>query len=619
MGFAKPCDVGTGRVCASFLRDGSWLSISTYHPDHGIVELSGMPPFKESTRGDPVATRRYRELMADRDSAFLWLEGASVVDVRTEAAAGSDTIRLRLSFARGDAAPVLRVRGRLDRPALAEITETHPPAATGAVTILEPDGSVVRIVGPDLRATAEVIVTAEAASIATVWRATNDDSAELRLPETDAVEVAVRLRVDAEPSAATQSPAPSPQASPQPAPRASSQPAPPAKDVPRLLSVTEELAEALDRTTLASIEYIRGCTALITGPGERTILTDHRLLPLSWTRDAYWQARLLMAASEVGVGADGISIVEDHLRWLWLRAERPDGAWVRSHHANGRRKDLPYQADQQLYPMLELADFARLTGTLPGLSGGARWSDLISEAWAVIERSRDPVSGLMRSDENASDDPALLPLIIPSQILGWYTASRLVDLEVSIGLGLDVEALTRFASEMRSGIATHATVEGPDGPVWAYAIDGRGRAARFHDCGDLPTAMGPIWGFCSADDPIWRATMAFAFSPANPAYARGPLGGLGSPHTPGTWPLGDLQEWVFSSMVGDETRAVGVLARALSSAADDAMLPEAYDPVDGRFVARHWFAWPGSSFGVLWLLDRQGRLDGWRPITPVAP
>jgi uncharacterized protein len=54
------------------------------------------------------------------------------------------------------------------------------------------------------------------------------------------------------------------------------------------------------------------------------------------------------------------------------------------------------------------------------------------------------------------------------------------------------------------------------------------------------TALAPLLGFCGADDPIWRATMRFAFSDRNSAYCPGRFGGLGSRHTPGTWTLGDV-------------------------------------------------------------------------------
>jgi hypothetical protein len=34
-------------------------------------------------------------------------------------------------------------------------------------------------------------------------------------------------------------------------------------------------------------------------------------------------------------------------------------------------------------------------------------------------------------------------------------------------------------------------------------------------------------------------------------------------------------------------------------AAPDGLLPEAYDPETGRWLARHWFAWPSAALGAL--------------------
>ncbi len=602
MAFDKPIDVGTGRVCASYLPDGSWLSISAVHPTHGMVELSGMPPFDERTRGDPAAARRYRALMASRDSAFLRVEDSTLSPIGAEAPMGSDWIRLTLHVA--SPARVL-FRGRLDRPALAEITETHPPRPTGAETHLAADGAMLHVTAPTLPASATVEADRG------TWRLDARGEAVLDVADrgtSGSLAITVRLSAPAI-GPPLEGDAASVARDPVPFRRAH-----------RSLVIPERLEPAVERIARGAIAYVRGCTALVAGPAERTILTDHRLLPLSWTRDAYWQALLLMVADESDIVDDGAAIVADHLRWLWLRTERPDGAWVRSHHANGHRKDLPFQADQQLYPMLELADYARFSGRLPALASGderRRWAALIGEAWRTVEASRDEATGLMRSDENASDDPAPLPLIVPSQILGWYSASRLLALDAEFDLGLDAEALRAFVAAMRRGLAEHAIVEGPGGPRWAYAVDGRGSATSFHDAGDLPTVLAPLWGFCDGDDPVWRATMRFAFSADNSGFVPGAFGGLGSPHTEGGWPLGDLQEWLFASLTSDAGRAERLLDRIAFVAAEDGMLPEAYDSGDGSLAARHWFAWPGALLGALWLLDRGGVLRKWLR-TPAA-
>lgn len=121
----------------------------------------------------------------------------------------------------------------------------------------------------------------------------------------------------------------------------------------------------------------------------------------------------------------------DHLRWLWRRCERPDGRWVRSHHADGRRKDLTFQADQQLYPLVELADYWRRSGVLPS---GIAWDVAIAGAWQAALEEVDAASGLMASGESAADDPAVAPFIAASQILLWYAGRRVAELADAAGL-----------------------------------------------------------------------------------------------------------------------------------------------------------------------------------------
>ena len=138
------------------------------------------------------------------------------------------------------------------------------------------------------------------------------------------------------------------------------------------------------------------------------------------------------------------------------------------------------------------------------------------------------------------------------------------------------------------------------GPARGHTVCLRGRPRRqlpvVSRCQDFPTVLAPLWGFCAADDPRWRATMEFAFSSRNAeGYFLGPFGGLGSIHTPGAWPLGDVQEIVYGRLVGDERRVTAALDRLVATAGWDGGLPEARDPQSGAVRSRHWFAWPSAA------------------------
>jgi meiotically up-regulated gene 157 (Mug157) protein len=73
-----------------------------------------------------------------------------------------------------------------------------------------------------------------------------------------------------------------------------------------------------------------------------------------------------------------------------------------------------------------------------------------------------------------------------------------------------------------------------------------------------------------------------------------------APRTPqGVWPLGDAPEWAFAVAADDDLRQQRVLERVGMVASADGMLPETYGPDTAAWVARHWFAWPGSLLGTL--------------------
>jgi len=586
-----PADVGNGLVSASLASGGAWLALGAPHSRHGFVELTALPPFEPSWRGDPTAVRRYRDDMASPAFAFLYFEippatrsheldgsatsyePATHHEITTRALPRRPGIeqRHRLSGVHGPV--IVHFRGRIDAHPLPEITDIDPPRPTEARTRLTAAGNRLLVEAGALPAEAEVDVRVEGGASAgwvvagaTAQLVVDSVPAELRLV------VTCSLR--------------------EPERRAGRWSLPCA----RPLHVPSSERDALTRLVERTRAYILDCTAVRVGIDEVCLVTDHRILPLSWTRDAYWQAAMLLAHRPDGAA---VATVADHLRWLWGRCERPDRLWMRSHHTSGAIKDVAFQADQQLYPLLELADFRRVTGRLPRppvdaqASARAWWSGRVQELWDALPAGE---LGFLSSDENPADDAAELPFPLSAQLLYWLAASRLAELEEDLHIEGNVAATARG---LAAAIATHFEVDGPFGRQWAYEIDGRGRHRLYQDANDLPTALAPLLGFCGADDPIWRATMRFAFSDRNPAFCPGRFGGLGSHHTPGTWTLGDVQQWVAASLLEEPEEAERALERLLAVAAPDGLLPEAYDSATGGAPIRRWFAWPGASLGTL--------------------
>ena len=615
----KPRDVGNGLVAASFGGGGEWLSLSTVHPDSGFVELNGLPLFAPEWRGDADATRRYRSWMRREEHAFLHIEaGRATVHTRQDAPRGTRGVvqRITISATHRDRPAGVRIRanGRLGWPALAEITEVDPPTEDGQKSRMKALEGTLRVVGEG----GPVIVQAWLRKGGDGGRGSAERRSDMRIGwkilrrtmpsavawvdwpgEAEEIHIDIACTFDTSPPDA-----------PEWADRSRLRPPEEADenhDELRPLRVPARLVKPLGRMNKRAATYTRGCTALTVSGTERTILTDHRILPLSWTRDAYWQARLLLTTWARGGHNEDEQIVGDHLRWLFLRCERPDGRWVRSHHADGRPKDRPIQADPQLYPLLELADYVRATGRLPQLPPEDDWADLVGDAWEVTLQSIDEDLGLVATDENPADDVPTNPYLLSDQVLLWRTATELA--RIASRVGLDPSILTAVADHVRKAFHEHFHIEGPLGDMWAYSVNGRGGIERYMDANDLPAALAPMWGFCPPDDARWQTTMRFAFDRENPAFVDGPMGGLGSRHTPGTWTLGDVIGWVAFGLMEEEESSEAALERLVRSAFTDGMLPEAYDPEGSGSAVRHWFAWPGSVLAAL-LLEHAARDTG---------
>ncbi len=337
------------------------------------------------------------------------------------------------------------------------------------------------------------------------------------------------------------------------------------------------------------------------------LLTDHQILPLSWTRDAYFVLQALC----LHPSAQTLDLLRRHLSWLFEIAWRPAGYWGRAYLANGQPKDHIFQLDQQCYPLLELTEYAALGGDAETV---ARLVQHVPTVLQIILEKQAPQTMLFATEETPADDPLPFPYHFSSQILLWHTLRQLADLNRHWRFtSLDLVAL---AEAVRAAIQRHLVAEHMGRTLFAYATDLAGGYHFYHDANDLPTVLAPLWGFCAADDQTWRATMEFAFRPDNAAgYYRGPVGGLGSIHTPGAWPLGDVQELLYARVVGNAQRMQAALDRLVTTACWDGALPEARDPISGAVRSRHWFAWPNAALVAAlqhpaWLLrDGRGRIS----------
>ncbi|WP_172371742.1 glycoside hydrolase family 125 protein [Sporosarcina jiandibaonis] len=338
-----------------------------------------------------------------------------------------------------------------------------------------------------------------------------------------------------------------------------------------------------------NINYIKNCCAVPVDEKHICVITDHQLLPLSWNRDAYYMIKLLLDAKKekLAPSFDIQEIVKGHLQWMFNIASRPEGHWGRAYVTNGFCKDNAFQLDQQCYPLLEIYDYHQSFGDEETVQGLLKNVDAILD---MILTHRHKDEWLFETGETPADDEVEYPYHFSSQVLIWRTLTSLAILNERFSF--TTKPLATWAENIQRDCLKAFTIENR---LFAYLVDLKGNYRLYHDANDLPTVYAPIWGFCSSDDPIWKATMEFAFTEENiGGFYPGSFAGLGSIHTPHPWPLGDGQELLYSHLIGDENRKEKVLEKLKTIVQWDGLFSEAISEQTGKVTSRYWFSWPGS-------------------------
>lgn len=412
----KPADFGADGVTGSVDADGCIIALNFYHTDHGYVTLTAADPFSESERYNPAAVRAYRaSLVSLHGFGFHFVEPV----IRRETTLLASAIPyVRLMFQNGATAEVTtfahergavqiwNVRGVtprwqgklcLQRCAYTQLTEGGPLPMPPLDMQVRYQHNQLAVDNPVLGA-AVVMKGLEQEPEQEIH---SDQPVEIALKQAQSgvsvLAYGVGNTVDR------------------------------AADNATWLALRAEAL--LDQTLAAWKSHWRDIPdnpllrrGLAYGlamavPVDETIclLTDHLLLPLSWNRDAYYIARALMSWGMT-------DSVRRHLLWLFETAERADGLWGRCYLANGRIKDGAFQLDQQLFPLLELAEYVLETDdTDTWMRLQPQIAPLVDQLMAL--KSEQDV--LFPTDETPADDPIALPYHLSSHILFWRVLTLL--------------------------------------------------------------------------------------------------------------------------------------------------------------------------------------------------
>lgn len=231
-----------------------------------------------------------------------------------------------------------------------------------------------------------------------------------------------------------------------------------------------------------------------------------------------------------------------------------DRAGEHAHYINGVVLYPGFELDQLAAYFLAIKRYLDFTQDHSILRENVVKAGLKTLLNKIMER-RDPVTGLFSTFLDPSDDPVKYPFLVYNNALIFCSLEFLSSLqERKLWAADDVDNpdLKALAAVLKEAIYRHGVVEGPFGPMFAWAVDGRGRF-QLYDNPPGSLQLLPHYGFCREDDDIYLNTVKWIRSSYNPYFHRGePFAETGSIHARNPWPLGAANDLLAKNEGAEE-------------------------------------------------------------------
>ena len=238
-------------------------------------------------------------------------------------------------------------------------------------------------------------------------------------------------------------------------------------------------------------------------------------------------------------------------------------------------------------------------------------SSINTTPWHGHTNPAKPV-GLIASVFRPSDDGTILPFLVPSNFMAVTSLRKAAEILETVNGEAAVAAECRsMADEVETALKEYAVVDHPKyGKIYAFEVDGYGGRILMDDA-NVPSLLGMAYlGDVAWDDPVYRNTRRFVWSPDNPAFFSGKAGeGVGGPHVgvDMPWPM-SIMMYAFTSE--DDAEIEKCIRMLVNTDADTGFIHEAFHKDDATRYSRPWFAWQNTLFGelIIKLID-DGKAD----------
>ncbi|HEV2261878.1 MAG TPA: glycoside hydrolase family 125 protein [Candidatus Rubrimentiphilum sp.] len=217
-------------------------------------------------------------------------------------------------------------------------------------------------------------------------------------------------------------------------------------------------------------------------------------------------------------------------------------------------------------------------------------------------------TGMIWTGFRPSDDACIYNYLIPSEMFAVVALGDMAQIERQVYHNLiKAQQATALRDEVQRGIQTYGMIPSKYGKIYAYEVNGLGKAILTDDANVPSLLSAPYIGYTTTNDPYYLNTRAFLLSADNPSYYSGTLArGIGSWHTPDhwVWPLALVIEGLTA---GSQSEKQDVVNELLASDPGDHLLHESFDPNDPQHYTRPDFGWPNALFSEFVMTSFQGR------------
>ncbi len=227
-----------------------------------------------------------------------------------------------------------------------------------------------------------------------------------------------------------------------------------------------------------------------------------------------------------------------------------DRAGEHAHYIDGVLLYPGFELDQLAAYFLALERYEKFTGDRSLLD-----EETIIRGLALLaekaEKHYDPHTGLYGTFLDPSDDPVLYPYLIYDNALLQRGFAYLARLQAEERWEHAADFSLK-AEKLLQAIYRHGTVKGPQGIMFAWAVDGHGKF-QLYDNPPGSLQLLAYYGFCSPDDLVFKNTVAWIRSANNPYYHQGcAFEESGSRHCGNPWPLAAANDLLTYNTGGSE-------------------------------------------------------------------